>query len=85
MFRVLCLQDPDALRDNHDRQIYADLSEAWRQIQIESPAMVSSDHTNMQIECTEVVSSIPPDAPKIISPGTSVVSGAGAARGVAQV
>lgn len=83
---VSCLQDPDALRTNHDTQTYDELSEAWRQVQIENPEMtLSSGHTHMQVECTEITSSEPPHAQKIDSPGTSVVSGGDAARGVVQV
>lgn len=80
----VCLQDPDALRVNHDSQTYDELSEAWRQMQLESPETSGGDHphTHTQIECTEVGVQ---QAQKIDSPGTAGVSGGGAARGVVQV
>lgn len=79
------LQDADALRANHDDQTFDDLSEAWRQMQIESPGMVGSNPAHMQIEFTEVSSREPPHAQRIDSPGASGMSDGGASRGVGQV
>ncbi|CAN0274661.1 unnamed protein product [Scytosiphon promiscuus] len=38
---VCFVQDPEALLANHDRQIYEDLSKAWREMQAESPSTTS--------------------------------------------
>eukprot|EP00752_Nemacystus_decipiens_P011598 g10300.t1 len=86
---IVCfVQDPDALRVNHDGQTYDDLSDAWRQMQLDCPEAAGVDdhtHTHMQIECTEVTGSDPPHARKIGSPGASGGGGGGATRGVPQV
>lgn len=33
-------QDPDALATNHDRQVYDELSRAWKEMQVGCPGML---------------------------------------------